>query len=32
MKGFLPVPKRVRGQREEGAPVTIGFSFEEDAD
>jgi hypothetical protein len=28
--GFLPVPKRIRGQREEGARVTIAFSFEDD--
>jgi len=29
-EGFLPIPKRVRGAREEGARVTIAFSFEED--
>jgi hypothetical protein len=29
-EGFLPVPKRIRGGKEEGARVAIGFSFEED--
>ncbi|HKH72482.1 MAG TPA: DUF1905 domain-containing protein [Vicinamibacterales bacterium] len=29
-EGFLPVPKRVRGTREEGTRVTIAFSFAED--
>jgi uncharacterized protein DUF1905 len=29
-EGFLPVPKRVRGPREEGARVTIAFSFHDD--
>jgi hypothetical protein len=28
--GFLPVPKRVRGEKEEGARVTIAFTFEDD--
>jgi hypothetical protein len=28
--GFLPVPKRVRGKKEEGARVTVEFSFEDD--
>jgi hypothetical protein len=29
-KGFLPVPKRVRGDKEEGARVTIALSFVDD--
>ena len=29
-EGFLPVPKRSRGAKEEGARVTIAFSFEDD--
>ncbi len=29
-KGFLPVPKKIRGDKEEGARVTIAFSFEDD--
>lgn len=28
--GFLPIPKRVRGGKEEGARVTITFSFVDD--
>ena len=28
--GFLPIPKRTRGDKEEGARVTIAFSFEDD--
>lgn len=28
--GFLPVPKRIRGDKEEGARVTIALSFVED--
>jgi len=28
--GFLPVPKRVRGTREEGARVTVTFEFDDD--
>lgn len=27
---FLPVPKRVRGNKEEGARVSIAFSFDDD--
>lgn len=29
-KGFLPVPKRIRGGKEEGARVTIAFTFVDD--
>jgi hypothetical protein len=29
-EGFLPVPKRIRGDKEEGAQVAIGFSFDAD--
>jgi Domain of unknown function (DUF1905) len=29
-EGFLPIPKRVRGVREEGARVTIAFVFVEE--
>ena len=29
-EGFLPIPKRVRGDREEGARVTIAFSYDDD--
>lgn len=29
-EGFLPIPKRVRGQKEEGTQVTIAFSFAAD--
>jgi hypothetical protein len=29
-KGFLPVPKRVRAGKEEGARVTMTFSFVDD--
>ena len=29
-EGFLPVPKRVRGDKEEGTRVTVAFSFEDD--
>jgi hypothetical protein len=29
-KGFLPVPKRIRGEKEEGARVTIAFTFVDD--
>jgi hypothetical protein len=29
-EGFLPVPKRIRGPKEEGARVVIAFSFEDD--
>ena len=29
-EGFLPVPKRVRGGKEEGTRVTVSFSFEDD--
>ena len=28
--GFLPVPKRVRGDEEEGARVTVAFEFVDD--
>jgi hypothetical protein len=28
--GFLPVPKRVRGDKEEGTRVTVSFEFEDD--
>jgi len=28
--GFLPVPKRVRGDKEEGARVTVAFEFDDD--
>lgn len=28
--GFLPVPKRIRGGKEEGARVLITFSYEDD--
>jgi hypothetical protein len=27
-EGFLPIPKRIRGLKEEGARVAIAFSFE----
>ena len=30
-EGFLPIPKRIRGQKEEGARVAIAFSFEDDS-
>lgn len=29
-EGFLPIPKRIRGSKEEGAKVSIAFSFEND--
>lgn len=29
-EGFLPIPKRIRGEREAGARVTIAFTFEDD--
>ena len=29
-EGFLPVPKRIRGDQEEGARVKIAFSFDDD--
>jgi hypothetical protein len=29
-EGFLPIPKRVRGTLEQGARVTLSFSFEDD--
>lgn len=29
-EGFLPIPKRIRGIKEEGAKVAIAFSFEND--
>ena len=29
-EGFLPIPKRIRGNREEGHRVSIGFTFEDD--
>ena len=29
-EGFLPVPKRIRGDREEGDRVTIVFSYDDD--
>ena len=29
-EGFLPIPKRVRGDKEEGAGVSIAFSYEDD--
>ena len=29
-EGFLPVPRRIRGLKEEGARVTIAFWFEDD--
>jgi hypothetical protein len=29
-EGFLPIPKRVRGAKEEGARATIAFSFVDD--
>ena len=29
-EGFLPIPKRIRGKKEEGARVTIAFTFEDD--
>ena len=29
-EGFLPVPKRIRGDQDAGARVTIAFSFEDD--
>lgn len=29
-EGFLPVPKRIRGSKEEGARVAVAFSFEDD--
>jgi hypothetical protein len=28
--GFLPVPKRIRGAKEEGARVSVAFWFEDD--
>ena len=28
--GFLPIPKRVRGGKEEGARVKVSFEFDED--
>ena len=28
--GFLPVPKRVRGDKGEGARVTVAFEFDDD--
>jgi hypothetical protein len=30
-EGFLPIPKRIRGAKEEGARVTIAYSFEDDS-
>jgi hypothetical protein len=30
-EGFLPIPKRMRGPKEEGAKVSIAFSFENDS-
>lgn len=29
-EGFLPVPKRVRGTKDEGTRVTVQFTFEDD--
>ena len=29
-EGFLPIPKRIRGTKEEGTKVAIAFSFEND--
>jgi hypothetical protein len=29
-EGFLPVPKRIRGDKEEGATVTVAFTFVDD--
>lgn len=29
-EGFLPIPKRIRGGKEEGARVTVTFTFEDD--
>lgn len=29
-EGFLPVPKRIRGDKEEGDRVTVAFTFEDD--
>jgi hypothetical protein len=29
-EGFLPIPKRIRGGKEEGAHATITFWFEDD--
>jgi len=29
-EGFLPVPKRIRGDKEEGARVTVAFSYDDD--
>jgi hypothetical protein len=29
-EGFLPIPKRVRGDKEEGARVTVEFTFDHD--
>jgi hypothetical protein len=29
-EGFLPIPKRVRGQKEEGSRVSVAFTFEDD--
>ena len=29
-EGFLPVPKRIRGDKEEGTRVTVAFTFEDD--
>jgi hypothetical protein len=28
--GFLPVPKRIRGGKEEGARVTVSFEYDDD--
>ena len=30
-EGFLPIPKRIRGAKEEGARVTIIFFFQDDS-
>ena len=29
-EGFLPVPKRVRGEKSAGERVTVAFTFEDD--
>lgn len=29
-EGFLPIPKRIRGDKEEGARVTVAFTFDDD--
>ena len=29
-EGFVPVPKRIRGNKEKGARVVVAFSFEDD--